>query len=1259
MMQEIFSAIGQSIHFDDLRGNFREAASLADSWIERATVPEQPQAWVWRAIIHLLAGELNAASDALDRAEEGTTEPGLTLFIQTYRLLAVYERYNTFPGGAGAAAVEISARWQGVADLAAANDRWESLREAVKDQNALLESWYVYGFLCNLRPLRYMLDSARFGPDTFDKEAMLEQNLQLMEQVRDLSLSAGLPARASYVCWCAADAARRCGNEALATSWLANAQQVAVDSQDAAGQALCHLSRGDWAAAPFSSPLVCNFALQDSSSESSALAVSLEEVEFPEPDETAIATARQEYQHAEALFSAAGAARGLAAIGLRQAYLAFLARDFAEMAGRADAAALGFSTTGDQKNQQLALTILTMAEIGRNDLQKAMAMAAGIGSWGRGNGSFAHTLGLGILLNRFGRHCLLRLRRYETALAAYKVSAQLFQALGAPLNVVQNTVDRGLILQALGDHDGAFLLLEESIDQYRELAQRYPLDYPGGPAVVENLHQRIVMLATSTYQLSLQALNTQGMERAARRLAETMTEMLGRDDPALAGQPGRYSDNTEEAPDEGLFSAGFQQSLFQQLGHTILSQAAVMIPLYRSRQARHSGESDRQQSHWRQALEVTQRMDTPLRYLFETIVWSEKKAFDQAAVTYRQYLEESKGPGEDLPRQMAMAGGELGQREQKLQVRRHHQQAFSMWMRLHQYQEALFHQEALLELDGPQWWQYEDKPWQLLGDYAEMNEMLGRHEEARQAYDRAIEELESHRHSLSRDELKTAMASDRGVQYLYFLAARAAFRRREFEAAFAYIERSKARSLLDLLAGNTSDLSSFENESQVLRQWRQLNAQLSLWRGLLAAERAQQPHDQERIGQISAALAQDQQALQQLELDLSQENPNFYQAINPEAPTLGVAEVAARLQPGDLLIEYAFLDDDLLIWTIDQQGLVQALHFETSAETLNRHIHLLHRSCQNGGDYQAAAKLLSERLLEPLSPNLRGRQKLLIIPYGAMHRLPFQVLPVDGNPLGLTFTLSYLPSASAMQFIRDESRVVSPEALAVGNPRGDLPRAGAEATFVAGLYRQRALLEDEATEPEVRRELPGKGLLHFATHGRLSEENPLNSALLLAGKDELTLYELMGLQLEADLVVLSACETAIGETTRGDDVLGLTRGLLAAGARQALVTLWKVDDLSTSLFMGAFYQSLLKGARPSEALLQAQRYLRELDKDDIGEALKNLEKMAPDKRSRQTVHQERERHRQRGILLADTPTDTRGDDFSHPYFWAPFVLVGK
>jgi len=167
------------------------------------------------------------------------------------------------------------------------------------------------------------------------------------------------------------------------------------------------------------------------------------------------------------------------------------------------------------------------------------------------------------------------------------------------------------------------------------------------------------------------------------------------------------------------------------------------------------------------------------------------------------------------------------------------------------------------------------------------------------------------------------------------------------------------------------------------------------------------------------------------------------------------------------------------------------------------------------------------------------------------------------------------------------------------------------------------------------------------------------SSLLLADGEALTVYELMGLRLDADLVVLSACETGRGKVTGGDEVLGLTRGLLASGARAAVVSLWPVSDASTTLLMGAFYRRLRAGDSPAQALRSAQNYLRRLRGDAIDQELERLQEAVETSIARRG-NGRRNREFDAGIRNngSHRRRQTESRDYSHPFYWAPFVLVG-
>jgi CHAT domain-containing protein len=169
--------------------------------------------------------------------------------------------------------------------------------------------------------------------------------------------------------------------------------------------------------------------------------------------------------------------------------------------------------------------------------------------------------------------------------------------------------------------------------------------------------------------------------------------------------------------------------------------------------------------------------------------------------------------------------------------------------------------------------------------------------------------------------------------------------------------------------------------------------------------------------------------------------------------------------------------------------------------------------------------------------------------------------------------------------------------LAIGNPdlgaALNLRYAEREARSLGDRFPgSRVLIRQEATKPMVKALSGDAGLIHFATHGELNEQDPLASALLLTpeGSEDgrLQVRELFGLDLHARLVVLSACETGLGKLSRGDELVGLQRAFLYAGTPAVMTTLWKVDDRASFVLMREFYDRLMKGRGPAEALRQAQ-----------------------------------------------------------------------
>jgi CHAT domain-containing protein len=243
-------------------------------------------------------------------------------------------------------------------------------------------------------------------------------------------------------------------------------------------------------------------------------------------------------------------------------------------------------------------------------------------------------------------------------------------------------------------------------------------------------------------------------------------------------------------------------------------------------------------------------------------------------------------------------------------------------------------------------------------------------------------------------------------------------------------------------------------------------------------------------------------------------------------------------------------------------------------------------------DLERAADLY-DTLFAPLTPHIR-HANLIIAPHDVLHYLPFGAL-WDGEQeryLIDGYALTYTPSASTLPWIAKPT--ASLRRLAIfGNPDGTLPHAESEVQAVAKLFAAQPFTGTRATESRFYREASRADILHLAAHGRYDPLNPLHSYVALAGDNRhdgrVEVVEVFGLDLAGvNLVVLSACETALGEQSAGDELVGLARAFLYAGSPTVVTSLWAVDDEATRALMMTFYRHLRTGLTPAQALQSAQ-----------------------------------------------------------------------
>lgn len=495
----------------------------------------------------------------------------------------------------------------------------------------------------------------------------------------------------------------------------------------------------------------------------------------------------------------------------------------------------------------------------------------------------------------------------------------------------------------------------------------------------------------------------------------------------------------------------------------------------------------------------------------------------------------------------------------------------------------------------------EELSWRCLWELGKISKQEGALETAWEYYQRALAALERMSAKIKIAEYRSGFIDDKTE--LYEEAVLLLLQMKRESEAFHVAERAKSRSFADMLGNSGVAWQAAQSNDRTLlaRREKLLEA--------IAFAQSKSHVVMEQTFQSNApdTLAALQKAYSELLLEMKSANAELADAINVEP--LPLAEIQSMLADSVALVEYFFAQNRLVCWVIDR-AQVRAVSTPLDRTRLAENVTQLRRAITKRASTEIFSRALYDMLLAPLEPLLQQTKQLLIVPHGVLHYLPFPALQrADGSFLIDHHALAFAPSATVLGFCHrkaDTQRAArqAPQVLALGNPdlgnpRLDLPFAekeikSLEQTFAA----TKSLLRKQATRRALFAEQSNAALLHFACHGNYDAANPLFSSLLLAaedssGIDRLTAHEILTLRLNAQLVMLSACETGLARVTGGDEVIGLTRSFIFAGAPALIASLWTVDDLATAITVKRFYRFLQSGKSKAEALRAAQRFVRD------------------------------------------------------------------
>ncbi|WP_211212047.1 CHAT domain-containing protein [Flexithrix dorotheae] len=452
------------------------------------------------------------------------------------------------------------------------------------------------------------------------------------------------------------------------------------------------------------------------------------------------------------------------------------------------------------------------------------------------------------------------------------------------------------------------------------------------------------------------------------------------------------------------------------------------------------------------------------------------------------------------------------------------------------------------------------------------------------------------------------------------------------EKALFYAEKNKAAILQDALQDLEAKKIAGIDES-LLEKERDLKQEIAYLQNLIRKEKEQESGN-EKIKEFQGKYFNLINELETLVEDLEADYPSYFQ-LKYQAPKFEVLSLQEKLEPKTLFLEFFIGENEIYLFYLDKENLryfktEKPIDFESSIQLLAKSL----KSPDKKILFEESCYLYQLLLAEVLGQYKKGEiKKLIVIPDDLLNYIPFEILIQDQHPkkdsyqaynyLIRDFEVAYHYSGSSLfhplpraeendSFIgfapiyseaNNENLLAlntSERSLLTSSP--PLPYAQEEVESIAKLMEGIAVTGPEATEFQFKQKSPDHGIIHIASHTLINDENPMYSKLIFDAEHDtienglLNTYELYNMELNADLVALSACNTGIGKYYQGEGVMSLARGFLYAGVPNILMSMWPASDQSTKDIMGNFYKEIKKGNSKSRALRNAKlSYLKKAD----------------------------------------------------------------
>ena len=1161
-----------------------------------------------RAVVHMLQGEFASAFPLFEEVFQITRDIRQQFVVASVARWAERRRGDVLPDGFSILFADSLTRWQHYELDSLWEQRWQSLRSQVSNNTILFEGMLIHDKLSMFPSYRTIL----FGSsNSHSQDAMsVKQNADVSILCK-LATGRGLHGLSAWLTALYQELIVLDGS--IAQQLNVYHRQIAYyrSGNHLSGVANSLLSLGDRLVTPDKggSPILFGYHL----SEPGSPTTTPDDPRLFDRSGVDLAGTRAAYTEALQLFSMEELPRGQAAARIRLAYLDALEGKLTEAKEEYRTAKRQFDALGDILNAQVAAygDIWTRWRLGEPGLEREVHDLAQVNAT---NDALSWGLSWGLAFAYAGREALLTRGEVENALRAATLAETIFAALDAPRFRALTCGDREAALSTLEATEPAIIELDTAltwIDQALEQARDEEMKMR---IAALTQAQRLVLIYSGQFDAA-------GLERIQAHIQRWVKDVPEVTLAKVKSMRQRLRPDTRlnilrsepEAGDE--YTRAVEHCLLHGLANVLQAHIAIFVPLSYGQRAMEQGDEAEATKHFQKALTAAQaRTDKDLLRTYIYIAW---RRYDQARDSLRRYIAAGMPQDNQLPQLYKELDPSSGQPPYEVQD---HELAATLFVDIQAWEDARAQLDILTRLQGPPL-PLDPLPTRVAisrcVEEAMVAEGLGDYDQALNYIAQAVQGLEARRQHLRSETLRRSMGRQRTTQGIYATWARILIAKGRWDEAFDVAERARARVLVESVQASQRMTQELQSD-MVFRRYQEQAALVER----LTSQLAQAYNNravQQRVTSLQAERTSALTELNKREEQLFQADQRWREVIAPQAGLLSFAQVAAHLPTGTLLLAYLFHGERLFIWAVTRQGLM-AHHTVTDYDAqpfiarpfgarIQRCREALGKKDEELNEEQKQFLLsLSKILIEPFDTYITEATHLLIVPFDELNVFPFHVLPWHENPLGAQRTVSYLPSASLLRYLRSSDPAAT-GALVVGDPYKTLmptdssdvrkpfppiPGTRLTASHVASIYGSQPLVGTHATKDIVLGKIANNPkIIHFATHGYFVSNEPLASGIALAGGTTLSADEVMGLKIKADVVVLGACETGLGEL-QGSELVGLARSWLYAGARAVIVTLWEVNDLATALLMQILHRCLHGGMPTAIALKQAVDELRQV-----------------------------------------------------------------